>query len=133
MNPPALSAAGGVVTRATPAGLEILLVHRHRYGDWSLPKGKPEPGESLEQTALREVREETGQDVELLEFLGETHYVVKQVPKVVRFWRMRPVGTSAPIQDRDEVAEAGWFSTTEALARLTYPGEREIVRLLAGC
>ena len=120
-------AAGGVVTRDTPAGLEILLVHRRRYDDWSLPKGKPEAGESLEQAALREVREETGQDVQLLEFLGETRYTVNQVPKVVLFWRMRPRGEPLPISDTNEVAEAVWFPTSEALSRLTYPSERQLL------
>ena len=125
-------AAGGVVTRETPAGLEILLVHRRRYDDWSLPKGKPEAGESLEQAALREVREETGQDVQLLELLGETRYTVNHVPKVVLFWRMRPLGDPLPIRDTNEVAQAMWVPTTEALSRLTYPSECGLVRRVLG-
>ena len=83
-------AAGGIVERATPAGIEILLVHRARYSDdeWSLPKGKVETGESLEETAVREVREETGCEIRLGEFLGATHYDVSGKPKEVSFWRM---------------------------------------------
>ena len=127
-----LHASGGVVTRHTASGIEILLVHRRRYDDWSLPKGKPEAGETPEQTALREVREETGQPVEIIEYLGETRYSVNHAPKAVQFWRMRPVGDPQPISDTNEVAEAVWFPVSEAITRLTYPTERQLLARILG-
>jgi len=126
-------AAGGAVTRQTREGIEILLVHRHRYRDWSLPKGKTEPGETLVQTAVREVREETGQDVVIEEYLGEVHYTVNGVPKIVHYWRMTPFGEPGPVTDQKEVAETAWVAATEVLTRLSYPVEREFLsRTLLG-
>src|SRR5712691_8278291 len=104
-------AAGGVVERFGPGGsVEILLVHRTRYSDneWALPKGKVEPGESLEETAVREVWEETGCVVRLGEFLGSTRYDVKGKPKEVSYWRMALV-EQHPIQDTREVAALRWL------------------------
>lgn len=120
-------AAGGVVTRQTAAGPEFLVVHRRRYGDWCLPKGKLHAGETAEQAALREVQEETGYAVELGAFLEELHYDVNGVPKIVRFWSMRPVGPSQGIQDTKEVQEAVWMTAEQALARLDYPLERDLL------
>lgn len=120
-------AAGGVVARETAAGREFLVIHRRRYGDWCLPKGKLKAGETPEQAALREVREETGYAVELGTYLGEVRYAVDGVPKIVRFWNMRPVGRLHDIQDRSEVEEAIWMSSDEALARLDYPLEKEML------
>ena len=120
-------AAGGVVARKAAAGREFLVVHRQRYGDWCLPKGKLQAGETPEQAALREVREETGYAVELDSFLGEARYAVNGVPKIVRFWNMRPVGPSHGIQDKDEVQEAVWMTGDQALARLDYPLEKEML------
>ena len=81
-------AAGGIVSRKGAQGPEIAVIHRSRYNDWSLPKGKPNAGESLEATALREVKEETGCDVKIAGFAGTIEYDVKGVPKVVFFWNM---------------------------------------------
>ncbi len=93
-----VQAAGGVVTRpATLRGsVEYLVVHRPRYDDWSLPKGKLEPGESFEAAARREIEEETGVQVELGAALPDTEYVDRHGrPKVVRYWLMTPVGTTS--------------------------------------
>ena len=80
-----VSAAGGVVERD---GL-VAVVHRPRYDDWSLPKGKLDRGESWEQAALREVREETGLECELGEQLPTVRYMDQRGrPKTVRYWRM---------------------------------------------
>ncbi len=105
------------------------MIHRRRYGDWSLPKGKLKDGESPEQAALREVREETGYDVELGDFLGEIEYTVEGVAKTVRFWNMRPLACSHEIEDPDEVQEAVWLSGENALARLDYPLEKKMLEL----
>src|SRR5262252_9619771 len=85
-----IQAAGGVVERPATGGVEILLVHRIRYdpNEWSLPKGKLDAGETLEQAAVREVREETGCLVRVGEFVGVVRYEVSGRPKEVSFWRM---------------------------------------------
>ena len=106
-------AAGGVVWREGDDGIEVLLVHRPRYDDWSHPKGKCDSGESDEACALREVQEETGLDCELGEELAATSYRDRHGrPKRVRYWSMRPIGGEfAPI---DEVDEVRWLPIDEA-------------------
>src|SRR5947208_721849 len=82
-------AAGGLVTRTRPGGVEVLIVHRPRYDDWSLPKGKAEPGETDEDTALREVEEETGYRCRLGAELPTVYYEDRRGrQKQVRFWHM---------------------------------------------
>ena len=99
--------------RASPSGgIEVLVVHRPRYDDWSLPKGKLEPGESVEDAALREVEEETGVRCDLGERVADLHYRDRRDrPKVVHYFRMTPVGT-VPWSANDEVDERalapGW-------------------------
>ncbi|HET8546820.1 MAG TPA: NUDIX domain-containing protein [Bryobacteraceae bacterium] len=119
-------AAGGVLCRGST---EIMVVHRKRHADWSLPKGKLEPGESFEQAALREVREETGCTAKLDQWAGCVAYQHKGRPKVVLFWRMSVVEQHAP-EHSEEVAEAVWLQPQEALRRLTYEGERELIARL---
>jgi len=121
-------AAGGLVARETGAGREYLLVHRRRYGDWCLPKGKLKSGETRKQAALREVREETGYAVEIVSFLGEVRYEVEGVPKIVRFWNMRLLGDSQGFIDPEEIVEAVWMPGDQALPRLDYPLEKELLR-----
>src|SRR5215218_11001000 len=84
-----VKASGGVVWRRGERGLEVVVVHRPRYDDWSLPKGKLDPGEDWEAAALREVEEEVGLRCVLEEELPATEYVVDGRPKRVRWWRMR--------------------------------------------
>ena len=84
-----IQAAGGLLWRDSQAGKEIALIRRPRYGDWTLPKGKLKQGESWQQAALREVREETECDARLCAFLGCTCYSVRRVPKVVLFWQTK--------------------------------------------
>jgi 8-oxo-dGTP pyrophosphatase MutT (NUDIX family) len=121
-----IRAAGGVVCRDGRDGVEVVLVHRPRYDDWTFPKGKAYPGESDEDCALREVEEETGLRCELAEELPSTAYRdSKDRQKVVRYWRMRAVaGTLRP---DNEVDAAEWFPAGDAAVRLSYPRDRELL------
>jgi len=128
-------AAGGVVRRRVRRGLrrrdEIVVVHRPRYDDWTLPKGKRDGDESDEQTALREVREETGLCCTLGPAAGETRYVDgKGRNKVVRYWMMdadRDAATSPFVPNR-EVDELRWLAADDACRLLTYEHDRELLR-----
>jgi len=125
-------AAGGVVVRDDGGGPKALVIHRPKYEDWSLPKGKLDPGESFEQAAVREVMEETGFTTELVEPLGEVAYRDRKArPKRVRYWLMEPLdGAFAP---NDEVDEVRWVDVDEAAALLNYERDTELVRkALAG-
>jgi 8-oxo-(d)GTP phosphatase len=125
-------AAGGIVWREGPTGTaELAVIHRPKYGDWSLPKGKLEPGEGFREAALREVEEETGCRARLLHFAGFTYYFVRRRAKVVLFWHMRQEG-KARFEPSAEVDRMAWCSAEEALARLGHPAERRIV-LRATC
>ena len=125
-------AAGGVVSRGTGEGLEIVLVHRPRYDDWSLPKGKLEAGEGFEEAALREIEEETGLRCELGPELEPSFYVDhKGRSKVVRWYAMRAVGESG-FEPDDEVDELRWLSPADALAMLDYEHDRRLIAGLDG-
>lgn len=120
-------AGGGVVWRHGGDGVEVLLVHRPRYDDWSFPKGKCEPGESFLDGAVREVGEETGLGVEVGDDLGEVRYVDHRGrPKVVRYWAMTVAGGDAT-GDGDEVDALAWVGIDEAAARLSYPHDRDLL------
>ena len=123
-------AAGGVVWRQGGAGLEVVLVHRPRYDDWSLPKGKLDPGETFEQAALREVEEETGLRCELGRLVGETTYRDnKERLKLVRFWAMR--AGDGEFDPDDEVDELRWVPLADAAPLLSYDFDRELVERVA--
>ena len=117
-----VEAAGGVVARDG----RVLLVHRPRYDDWTLPKGKLDPGESFEEAALREVEEETGLRCRLVRELPPTHYDVSGLQKVVRYWLMEPEA-DAPFTPNDETDELRWLPPEEAVALLTYDRDRAVV------
>jgi 8-oxo-dGTP pyrophosphatase MutT (NUDIX family) len=124
-------AAGGVVTREGPVGAEILLVHRPRYDDWSLPKGKAELGESDEACALREVEEETSLVCELGEEVAVTRYADSRGrPKQVRYFAMTPrAGSEA--SPRNEVDAVRWLTPQRAIETLSYERDRDIAARVA--
>ena len=125
-------AAGGVVSRVGAHGdVEYLVVHRPRYDDWSLPKGKLEPDETPEAAARREVAEETGVLVELGRPLPTNHYVDRNGrDKVVYYWEMRPVGTT-PWAPNHEIDARRWISASEAATLLTYDMDRRLIAAVA--
>lgn len=118
-----VNAAGGVVVRDG----KVLLVHRPRYDDWTLPKGKLDPGEAFEDAALREVEEETGQRCSLGRELPSTRYAVGGRPKLVRYWLMTPEGDTA-FEPNDETDDVRWVTPEEAFALLTHDRDRDVVR-----
>ena len=127
-----LLAAGCVVWRRGDSGeTEVALVHRPRYDDWSLPKGKVDPGEHLAQTARREVREETGIDAPLRRYLGATDYRVTAGRKRVRWWSMRTPEHAWTFKPDDEVDALVWLPVRHALRRLSYEHDAGPVRALA--
>lgn len=128
------TSAGGVVGRLHAGQWQIVLCGRTSLGQWSLPKGTPEPGESLEQAALREVREETGLETELLEPLGNITYWFTSAAegvryrKTVHFFLMRPTGGALAHHD-PEFDEVRWFAAADALQAMSYKNERHMARL----
>ena len=132
-----IRAAGGVVWRRAESGpeggVEVALVHRPRYDDWSLPKGKLSPGEPEVEGAVREVLEETGYHVRVGRPLGETRYdkLIGKVarPKVVRWWAMQATtGTFTPNREVDDLR---WAPLSEAEQLLTRDTDRDLLRRFA--
>jgi broad specificity phosphatase PhoE/8-oxo-dGTP pyrophosphatase MutT (NUDIX family) len=134
-----IRAAGGVVWRATSDGhpdeapIEVAIIHRPRYDDWSIPKGKLARGETEVEGAVREVVEETGYRVRLGRPLGEVRYMKTaggvSRPKVVRYWAMQADGgTFAPTREVDELR---WLSLAEAKELLTHEHDKELLERFA--
>jgi 8-oxo-dGTP diphosphatase len=122
-----VKAAGGVVLRDG----RIAVVHRPRYDDWSLPKGKLDPGEGWEECAVREVHEETGLRCTLNRELSSTSYTDRKGrAKVVRYWLM-DVAAEDTFTPDDEVDELRWVPPAEAAALLTYPHDAELIEDVA--
>ncbi|MGH2458306.1 MAG: NUDIX hydrolase [Chloroflexota bacterium] len=123
--------AGGVVYRFTGDLVDVALVGRSEQESWFLPKGTPKRGETREQTAAREVREETGLDVRIVEPIGSiTYWFVARrtrIHKTVYYYLMVPVGGSMALHD-PEYDRVAWFPVAQALAVLTYPNDADIVR-----
>jgi 8-oxo-dGTP diphosphatase len=125
-----IEAAGGVVMRRGEDETEVAVVHRPRYDDWSFPKGKLDPGETFEEAALREVREETGLVCRLGPELAFAHYDDnKGRPKVVRYWLMAVIEDPG-FEPNDEVDELRWLTPADANDLLTYSRDRKLVRTL---
>ena len=124
----AVFAAGAVLWRpgdddSTP---EVAVIHRPRYDDWSLPKGKVDPGETEPVTAVREVAEETGYAAHLGRRLAAVSYPVDQNIKKVRYWTARAIG--GEFSPNDEVDELKWLSVAEAVKTVRYPHDRKVLR-----
>ncbi|MFV2062523.1 MAG: NUDIX hydrolase [Chloroflexota bacterium] len=127
------TSAGGIVIRDAAEGAELVLGKRRRDRDgvsWSLPKGTPEAGETHEQTALREVTEETGLEVRIVAPVGAIHYRFvregRRIDKTVHYFLMEAVG--GVLQEHDhEFEEVAWFSLAEAEAIMSFPTEKDIV------
>jgi 8-oxo-dGTP diphosphatase len=123
-------AAGGALWRpGAGGGMETALVHRPRYDDWSLPKGKPDEGEHLLQTAVREVAEETGLAVVVGRRSVRTEYEVSEGPKRVDYWLMRVVG--GEFAPNDEVDQLRWLRVDEACALVSHAHDRAVLADLA--
>jgi 8-oxo-dGTP pyrophosphatase MutT (NUDIX family) len=124
------TSAGGVVHRSIEGAHEIVILHRRVPVLWALPKGTPDSGETLEETALRETREETGLEVEIEAPIGSIRYFFvrgsTRFHKTVHFFLMRPIGGALELHDR-EFDEVRWAPVGEALALLTHATERSMV------
>ena len=133
------TSAGGVVHRTVDGRQQIILLHRRNPRLWALPKGTPDSGETTEETALRETREETGLEVEIEAPLRSIRYYfvrgTTRFHKTVHFFLMRPVGGALDQHDA-EFDEVRWLDLHEALALMSHATERSVVeeasRLLGG-
>jgi 8-oxo-dGTP diphosphatase len=124
---PDVKAAGGVIVRSSENGREVAVIHRPKYMDWSLPKGKLEPGEGWLDAALREVEEETGYRCEASVDLPPVSYLDRKGRrKLVRYWLMEPI--SGEFEPHGEVDELRWVERDPAVKLLSYPHDRELVR-----
>lgn len=122
-------AAGGVVTRRHLDELQVLIIHRPKYADWSFPKGKLDPGESYEDAAEREVTEETGLVAARDYELPAVHYRdTRDRAKLVRYWMMHVQEDAQEFSPNSEVDEIRWCGPAEALRILTYERDRELLR-----
>lgn len=126
-NKAVIQAAGGIVWKKEKPDNKIALVHRHKHNDWSLPKGKVDPGETWEEAALREVLEETGCVGKLKNYAGSISYLLNGKPKVVMFWHM-DIKAEKPEEMNGEVDEIRWVTLAEAAALLDYQDEIDLIK-----
>jgi 8-oxo-dGTP diphosphatase len=131
--PATVIAAGGVVWRERRGTRQVLLVHRPRYDDWSLPKGKLTPSEHVLHAARREIEEETGQQVVLGPPLGVQRYTVRKngetAEKLVHYWSATPIA-DGEFQPNHEVDEIAWLPVDKARSKLSYPRDVDILNCL---
>ena len=130
------TSAGGVVYRMQDGQVEVLLCCRKEPLLWALPKGTPDGGESIRETAIREVTEETGVQVEILGKLGSVRYFFTRIQdntrcdKTVHHYLMRPTGGDPAYHDH-EFDEARWIPVEEALKMMNHPNEATMVQKAA--
>ncbi|MDQ7880260.1 NUDIX domain-containing protein [Microbacterium sp. QXD-8] len=131
MTETAVYAAGGVVWRVVDGKLRVLLIHRTKYRDVTLPKGKVDPGEMLAETAVREIHEETGIRVALGVPVGVSRYrLPSKRTKIVHYWAAEatePAIRASAFVPNKEIAAIEWVSPKKALRRLSYPVDAEIL------
>jgi 8-oxo-dGTP pyrophosphatase MutT (NUDIX family) len=131
----AILAAGGIVIDNETGTPRVLLVHRPSYDDWSFPKGKLDPGETVEEAALREVREETGLECRIIRKLATMRYAYRTRnkgrlrPKAVHYFLMERVSGDIQVPG-DEVDRAEWFDFDEAARELSYEQDRKLLASL---
>ena len=122
-------AAGGLVLRRTGKGnLKVLIAHRPQYDDWAFPKGKADKGESPEDTAVREVLEETGYKCRIVAPLETTRHRINNGIKEVRWFAMRPLPSSPGFKRNDEIDEIKWVSRKKAREILDYDNDRDLIK-----
>jgi broad specificity phosphatase PhoE/8-oxo-dGTP pyrophosphatase MutT (NUDIX family) len=123
-----IQAAGGLVFRRSTKGkLKVLLAHRPSYDDWGLPKGKADKGESPEETAIREVLEETGFHCRIVAPVGVTRYRINNGVKEVTWFAMRPLPDSPGFKKNKEVDEVRWVTRKQAAALCDYENDRQLI------
>ncbi len=123
----AIIAAGSVIWRKVNGEVQIALVHRPRYDDWSLPKGKQDPGESTIACAYRETLEETNLKVSFGPYIGDIEYFVADGLKQVFYWSARLADDSPEFHPNDEVDALEWYSINDAVEKVTRDSDREII------
>jgi 8-oxo-(d)GTP phosphatase len=123
-------AAGAVLWRPGATGVEVAVIHRPRYDDWSLPKGKMDRGEIEPVTAVREIHEETGLRSVLGRRLMSVSYPIEQGTKKVWYWAARAESAAEPFEftPNDEVDKLVWLPVSEAMTQLRYPYDRKVLR-----
>jgi 8-oxo-dGTP diphosphatase len=123
-----IQAAGGLVFRRSTKGkLKVLLAHRPSYDDWGLPKGKADKGESPQETAVREVLEETGFHCRIVAPVGVTRYRINNGVKEVTWFAMRPLPDSPGFKKNKEVDEVRWVTWKQAAALCDYENDRQLI------
>jgi 8-oxo-dGTP diphosphatase len=124
----AVVAAGLVIWRKGDSeAIEIAVVHRPRYKDWSLPKGKVENGEALISCAYREGQEETGLNFLMGPFIGQTEYVVAEGLKNVSYWAARAATGQIAFHPNEEVDQLQWWTLEQAMESLTRDSDKELI------
>jgi 8-oxo-dGTP diphosphatase len=123
-------AAGGVVWRETKdSKIELALIHRPRYDDWSFPKGKVDNGEELISCAYREIMEETGLEIELGPYLGRVEYEAIDGPQSASYWAAKSLTSEDTFSPNSEVDLLEWHDIDSARSKLTQDSDREILEI----
>jgi broad specificity phosphatase PhoE/8-oxo-dGTP pyrophosphatase MutT (NUDIX family) len=123
-----IRAAGGLVFKKTSKGnIKILVAHRPSYDDWSLPKGRADKGETPEETAIREVLEETGQRCRIVAPIGTTRYRISRGIKEVNWFAMRPLPDSPGFKKNKEIDAIQWVTTSQARRIIDYDTDKDLI------